>query len=145
MQRLMNQQEKLVAIKNLLVLDGRIKLIRPEEKQHWVMTVYRRQSEDRRCGQLFDRCEFLGMQRRRLLDGGWSGVFREYLLSQLPIGDVAFHFDSDFGRTTKDLHIAIGALLRRSMASGNQRRSSFEATIGTWMRANGRRRCSGCW
>lgn len=70
---------------------------------------------ERRYGKLFDRWEFLGVQRRRLLDRGWSGVFREHLLNQLPIGDVAVHFDSDFGRPTKDLHIAIGALILQQL------------------------------
>lgn len=37
----------------------------------------------------------MGVQTRRLLDRGWSGVFREHLLNQLPISDIAFYFDSD--------------------------------------------------
>jgi hypothetical protein len=37
--------EKLAAIKDLLVLNGRIGLIRPEERQYWGVAIYRRQSE----------------------------------------------------------------------------------------------------
>lgn len=40
----MNHEEKLVAIKDLLVLNGRIGLIRPEERQYWVTAIYQQQS-----------------------------------------------------------------------------------------------------
>lgn len=40
----------------------------------------------------------LGAKRKQLLDRSWAGVFREYLLSELPVGELAPHFSKDFGR-----------------------------------------------
>ena len=64
---------------------------------------------DHRNGDLFDPWEYLGPQRRRLLEQSWAGVFREYLLEHLPVKEFSAAFRSDFGRPSKDLHVALGA------------------------------------
>ena len=57
----------------------------------------------------------LGAKRKQLLDRSWAGVFREYLLSELPVGELAPHFSKDFGRPSKDLHVVLGALVLQQL------------------------------
>lgn len=70
---------------------------------------------DHHSGDLFDPWEYLGPKRRRLLDQIWAGVFRDYLLKQLPVGELATEFRDDFGRPTKDLYVALGALILQQL------------------------------
>jgi hypothetical protein len=70
---------------------------------------------DHRSGDLFDPWEQLGPQRRRLLEQSWSGVFRDHLLNALPVGELAPYFRDGFGRPSKDLHIALGALILQQL------------------------------
>ncbi|QDT32304.1 hypothetical protein [Thalassoglobus polymorphus] len=66
-------------------------------------------------GDLFDPWDYLGLKRRRLLDRSWAGVFRDYLLKQLPVRELATEFRDDFGRPTKDLFVALGALILQQL------------------------------
>jgi len=61
--------------------------------------------------ELFDPWSFLSPKRRKLLDQSWAGLFREELLCELPVNEFASNFKEDFGRPTKELHTALGALL----------------------------------
>lgn len=70
---------------------------------------------DHVSGDLFDPWDHLGPQRRQLLERSWAGVFRDYLLRHLPIGELAKHFRDDFGRPSKDLHAAMGALILQQL------------------------------
>lgn len=70
---------------------------------------------DHRSGDLFDPWEHLGPKRRRLLDRSWAGVFREHLLVHLPVGELARHFADNFGRPSKDLHVALGVLILQQL------------------------------
>jgi hypothetical protein len=70
---------------------------------------------DHRSGNLFDPWEYLGPQRRRLLEQSWAGVFRDYLLQHLPVKELAASFRDDFGRPSKDLHVAMGALILQQL------------------------------
>ena len=70
---------------------------------------------DHRSGGLFDPWEYLGPKRRRLLEQSWAGVFRDYLLNQLPVGELATEFRDDFGRPSKDLYVALGALILQQL------------------------------
>ena len=58
---------------------------------------------DRRTGDLFDRWSDLGEKRRHLLERSWAGVFRDHLLSSLPVDELCRHFDQHMGRPSKDL------------------------------------------
>jgi len=60
---------------------------------------------------LFDPWAFLGPKRRQLLDQSWAGLFQKELLSELPVSKVASFFTDGFGRPTKELYTALGALL----------------------------------
>jgi len=44
-----------------------------------------------------------------LLKTSWAGVFREHVLPQLPVKEVARHFDKKMGRPTKELTALCGA------------------------------------
>ena len=65
--------------------------------------------------ELFDPWEHLGPKRRRLLEIGWAGVFRESLLEHLPIHELADGFCDDRGHPSKDLSVALGALILQQL------------------------------
>ena len=60
---------------------------------------------------LFDPWEHLGPKRRKLLEKSWAGLFREQILEELPVDEVAPFFKADFGRPTKELYMMMGAVL----------------------------------
>ena len=70
---------------------------------------------DHQSGDLFDPWDHLGPQRRRLLERSWAGVFREYLLAHLPVKKLAERFRDDRGRPSKDLFVALGALILQQL------------------------------
>ena len=70
---------------------------------------------DHRSGDLFDPWEYLGPQRRKLLEQSWAGVFRDYLLQHLPTKELASVFRDDLGRPSKDLSVALGALILQQL------------------------------
>jgi len=70
---------------------------------------------DHHSGDLFDPWDHLGDKRRRLLDRSWAAVFREHLLSHLPVAELAAHFSRELGRPTKDLHAVVGALILQQL------------------------------
>jgi hypothetical protein len=61
--------------------------------------------------ELFDPWAFLSPKRRRMLDQGWPGLFKNAILTELPVIKIAPFFKSDFGRPTKELYTAIGVLV----------------------------------
>ena len=67
--------------------------------------------KNQRQSELFDPWAFLGPKRRKLLDQSWAGLFQKELLCELPVGTVASFFTDGFGRPTKELYTALGALL----------------------------------
>jgi len=71
-----------------------------------MLTLRDHQSKD-----LFDPWEYLGPQRRKLLEQSWAGVFRDYLLQRLPVKELASQFRDGIGRPSKDLFVALGALI----------------------------------
>ena len=60
---------------------------------------------------LFDPWSFLSPKRRRMLDESWPGLFREHLLDEMPVDQLAPFFREDFGRPSKELYTLLGALL----------------------------------
>ena len=70
---------------------------------------------DHQTGDLFDPWGHLGQKRRLLLDRSWAGVFREHLLNELPVAELAARFSRGRGRPTKDLHLVVGALILQQL------------------------------
>ena len=68
-------------------------------------------SKDRHDSWLFDPWHFLGPKRRKLLDESWPGLFRKHILSELPVKEVEKFYSPDWGRPTKELYAALGAVL----------------------------------
>jgi len=62
-------------------------------------------------GDLFDPWGHLSPKRRDLLDKSWAGLFREHLLCELPVAEISSYFTENFGRPTKELHAALGAMV----------------------------------
>lgn len=68
-------------------------------------------AKDHKTEQMFDPWWYLGPKRKKLLAKSWPGLFREYILNELPVEKVAKHFKEDFGRPTKELYCALGVLV----------------------------------
>ena len=60
---------------------------------------------------IFDPWAFLSPKRRQLLDSGWPGLFREHILPSIPVDKIRKFFHATFGRPTKELFSALGALI----------------------------------
>lgn len=60
---------------------------------------------------IFDPWDFLTPKRRQMLDSGWPGLFREFILPTIPVKEVFKYFNSSFGRPTKELFSTLGALI----------------------------------
>jgi hypothetical protein len=67
--------------------------------------------KNQKQSELFDPWAFLGPKRRKLLDQSWAGLFQKELLDELPVGKLIPFFTHGFGRPTKELYTALGALL----------------------------------
>jgi hypothetical protein len=74
-----------------------------------------RHTKDHKTGYLFDPWDHLGPKRRRLLERSWAGVFREYLLNELPVEKIASSFHPSLGRPSKELYTALGTLLLQQL------------------------------
>jgi hypothetical protein len=74
-----------------------------------------RTRRDHGSGDQFAPWEYLGPQRRKLREQSWAGGFRDYLLKNLPVKELAASFRDDFGRPSKDLHVALGALILQQL------------------------------
>ena len=61
---------------------------------------------------IFDPWAFLTPKRRQLLDSGWPGLFREFILPSIPVKTVGKYFHATFGRPSKELYSMLGALLK---------------------------------
>jgi hypothetical protein len=72
-------------------------------------------TRDHETGSLFDQWKFLGPKRRKLLEESWAGLFRKEILHELPVDQIAPSFHSGFGRPTKELYTALGALVLQQM------------------------------
>jgi hypothetical protein len=67
--------------------------------------------KDHKQQQLFDPWAHISPKRRKMLDDHWPGLFREHLLEQLPVEQIAPYFTEGFGRPSKELHTVLGVLL----------------------------------
>jgi len=70
---------------------------------------------DHQTGHLFDPWSHLGPKRRQLLEKSWAGVFRHYLLNELPVEKIAPHFHPSLGRPSKELYTVMGLLILQQL------------------------------
>ena len=66
---------------------------------------------DHYTADLYDPWEYLDAKRREILDKGWAGLFRTEVLLNLPVARIGVHFSARMGAPTKDLFVALGALI----------------------------------
>lgn len=64
---------------------------------------------------LFNEWDKLGPKRSRLLKESWAGLFREHLLSELPVDALTPFFSKGLVRPTKELYTVIGVLIFQQM------------------------------
>ncbi len=67
--------------------------------------------KDHKQMELFDPWAFFSPKRRQLLDRSWAGIYREEILSELPVREFAPYFTKGFGRPTKELYTVLSVLL----------------------------------
>jgi len=67
--------------------------------------------KDHKQQHLFDPWSYLSPKRRRMLEEGWPGLFRQHLLGELPVDLLKPFFTEAFGRPTKELHTLLGVML----------------------------------
>ena len=72
-------------------------------------------ARDHKTPYLIDPWDYLGPKRRKLLDESWAGLFREHILSDLPVHTIASCYDDGFGRPTKEIYAGLGALILQQM------------------------------
>ena len=84
---------------------------------------------------IFDPWDFLTPKRRRMLDTGWPGLFREHILPTIPVDKVSRYFDETFGRPTKELYAVLGALVLQQ--SFDLTDDSLKPFTNSWSISNG--------
>jgi hypothetical protein len=67
--------------------------------------------KDHKQLEIFDPWEFLSPKRRQLLDQSWPGMFKQHLLTELPVNSLMPYFTEAFGRPTKELYTVLGTLV----------------------------------
>jgi hypothetical protein len=72
-------------------------------------------ARDHKTPYLIDPWDYLGPKRRKLLGDSWAGLFREHILSELPVHKIASCYTDGFGRPTKEIFATMGALILQQM------------------------------
>ena len=78
---------------------------------------------DHKQRHLFDPWSFLSPKRRQLLDQSWAGLFKDEILSELPVNKFAPYFNDTFGRPTKELYTVLGVLVLQQSLDLNDEES----------------------
>jgi hypothetical protein len=73
------------------------------------------QIKDHKTGYIFDPWDYLGPKRRKLMEESWAGMFRQEILDELPVNEIASAFSDLYGRPTKELYMALGVLVLQQM------------------------------
>lgn len=64
---------------------------------------------------IFDPFDYMGPKRKKLLETGWPGLFRNYLFEKLPLHEIRKHFHETMGRPTKECYAIVGTLILQQM------------------------------
>lgn len=72
-------------------------------------------AKDHKQSYLFDPWDYLGPKRRKLMEESWAGLFRKEILNNLPVSELARHFEDGIGRPTKELYTALGVQILQQM------------------------------
>jgi len=92
--------------------------------------------KDHKTGNLFAPWSHLGPKRRQLLEKSWAGVFRHYLLNELPVEKIAPHSHPSMGRPSKELYAAMGLLILQQLLDLSDRETVATLAFDTrWQHA----------
>jgi len=72
-------------------------------------------ARDHKTSCLIDPWDYPGPKRRRLSDSPRAGLFREHILSELPVHKIASCYTEGFGRPAKEVYASLGALVLQQM------------------------------
>jgi len=72
-------------------------------------------TKDHKTRDMFDPLARFGPHRRCLLEGSWAKLFREEILHELPVHQVARHYSESKGAPSKDLYAMLGIMLLQQM------------------------------
>ena len=72
-------------------------------------------TKDHKTLNMFDPLEHLGPKRRKLLEGSWAHLFREEILTDLPVHELTVRYSEFHGRPTKELHAMLGLMILQQM------------------------------
>ena len=72
-------------------------------------------AKDHKTIDMFDHFAFLGSKRRILLDSTWACIFRDEILSELPVELLSSTYNSFIGRPTKELYAMLGLMIIQQM------------------------------
>ncbi len=71
--------------------------------------------DDHKTPYILDPFGYLGPKRRKQMERSWAGLFRKYILTELPVEVLAKKFPSRTGHPTKEIYAMLGALLIQQM------------------------------
>jgi hypothetical protein len=72
-------------------------------------------AKDHKQGYLLDPWDYLGPKRRQLMEQSWADLFREEILNNLPVWELARHYDRSNDRPVKELYTAPGIQILQHM------------------------------
>ena len=93
-------------------------------------------TRDHQTVYLFDPWNYLGPKRKRLLSESWAGLFREHILAELPVHNLARFFTEDFGRPAKEQYAALGSLILQQMHDLTDEETVFQFSFNKPGRKN---------
>ncbi|HDS01868.1 MAG TPA: hypothetical protein ENO07_07585 [candidate division Zixibacteria bacterium] len=71
--------------------------------------------KDHKTDYLFEPFGYMGSKRLKRIKESWAGLFREEILSELPVEELTGHYDPTQGRPSKEVYAVLGAVLLQQM------------------------------
>jgi hypothetical protein len=71
--------------------------------------------KDHKTPDMFDPFPFLGPKRKERIESSWAKVFREHILTTLPVEKVFSKYDPVFGAPTKELYAMLRLMVIQQM------------------------------
>ena len=68
-------------------------------------------TKDHKTLNIFDPFGFLGPKRKQLIESSWAKLFREHILSELPVHKIIENYNRLKGRPTKELYAMLGLMI----------------------------------
>jgi hypothetical protein len=71
--------------------------------------------KDHKTPDMFDPFPFLGPKRKERMEASWAKIFREHILTTLPVEKIFSKYDPVFGAPTKELYAMLGLMVIQQM------------------------------